>query len=984
MKQRKTVKKEYIWMLLVSIAAIFLRYMFIDVMSDDMRANLVPWYQELSKLSFRDALRVQVGKYSMLNQLLMYILTFFPGEPLLKYKLISCVFDFILAFSVYFFVKKTADSLKAVLLYAATLFLPTVWLNSAAWGQCDSIYASLLVMSLLFLYSEKTTGSVILLGAALAFKAEAAFMLPFFIFVYGYGLLKKQPRLQLFHLAMVPVTVIWTAAPNILAGRPVTDLVAVYLRQIKRYREISMDYPGIWNLMKLSYDSDRWWCMGFTVLMLCGLMIWLYKRNVDIYGRHFLWCAFLLSYTCVLFLPGMRERYGFIYEILAVMLSLVTGAGWCAVIFTQLLSMKTYFNYLYYVPLNMGFLSLINTALYIFMIYAFYRELSGKPIKCTLFIREKELEPADEVKAEKPCSKDGRIDVKDGIIKEERVSLYDKKVICILTLIFLFIGSLHLGQMKAPETAIEAGTEAGKVNEVYVPFDSQQDVESVCIYPILSKNIDFDIFYSDKGEWKKIEGDVSYKGVFTWKQMDMDVNTDSICVKFKDPKAQIAEIVCFGSEGKQIPVSGEAIPKELFDEQDCLKGLPTAYESMMFDEVFHGRTAYEFIHGLDIYEDTHPPLGKTIISLGIRLFGMNPFGYRIMSLLFGAMCIPVVYLFGLRITGKSLYGLLAAVLQMTEFMHYTLSRIATVDIFVAFFVLVMFYGVLAFLQEEKEKYLILSGTAFSLGAATKWTAVYAAAGIAVILFAWMICKLRNLRSGKAFDKSRGIAHEKKSYEKVKAEYKKIVRFVIICISVYIILPTITYVLSYIPFIRVYPEKNLLQHAVSNSIYMFKYHSGLNEPHAYESSWYTWLFDWVPLVDFRAYIGEYKSSIATFVNPFICYAGLAAAVYHAFLCYKRRDKTAAILLVFYLCMLLPWVFITRTVFIYQYFICTKILILMICYSIYKLRFIKEKKAVAVTAGISGTLFLAYLPVLTGILVKTGYINEILKVLPKWWF
>lgn len=272
--------------------------------------------------------------------------------------------------------------------------------------------------------------------------------------------------------------------------------------------------------------------------------------------------------------------------------------------------------------------------------------------------------------------------------------------------------------------------------------------------------------------------------------MDADVENDQICVIFKDPKAQIAEIVCLDSEGKQIPVSEEAKSAELFDEQACLKNPPTAFESMMFDEIYHGRTAYEFLHGLEIYENTHPPLGKTIIALGIRLFGMNPFGFRIMSLLLGAFCIPVVYLFGLRITGKTVYGMLAAVLQMTEFMHYTLSRIATIDIFVAFFVLVMFYGVAAFLQEEKEKYLILSGAAFSFGAATKWTAVYAAAGVAVILFAWMICKLRTLRSEKAYDRSHGMRHEKKQDEKERTEYKSIVRFVIICISVYILLPSV--------------------------------------------------------------------------------------------------------------------------------------------------------------------------------------------------
>lgn len=45
----------------------------------------------------------------------------------------------------------------------------------------------------------------------------------------------------------------------------------------------------------------------------------------------------------------------------------------------------------------------------------------------------------------------------------------------------------------------------------------------------------------------------------------------------------------------------------------------------MFDEVYHGRTAYEFLHKLTTYETTHPHLGKILISFGIIAFGMNRF-----------------------------------------------------------------------------------------------------------------------------------------------------------------------------------------------------------------------------------------------------------------------------------------------------------------------------------------------------------------------
>lgn len=86
----------------------------------------------------------------------------------------------------------------------------------------------------------------------------------------------------------------------------------------------------------------------------------------------------------------------------------------------------------------------------------------------------------------------------------------------ILTVIFLVFGSVRLGQMRAPETAIEAGTETETGTEVCVPFDSAQYVKSVCIYPLLSKDIKFDLFYADNREWKRIDGKADNKGTFTW------------------------------------------------------------------------------------------------------------------------------------------------------------------------------------------------------------------------------------------------------------------------------------------------------------------------------------------------------------------------------------------------------------------------------------------------------------------------------------
>ena len=80
--------------------------------------------------------------------------------------------------------------------------------------------------------------------------------------------------------------------------------------------------------------------------------------------------------------------------------------------------------------------------------------------------------------------------------------------------------------------------------------------------------------------------------------------------------------------------AGEA----LADEQEQVP-LYFGYETSAYlDEIYHARTAYEHLLNLEPYENTHPPLGKYLISLGIRLFGMNPFGWRCVGTLSGCSC----------------------------------------------------------------------------------------------------------------------------------------------------------------------------------------------------------------------------------------------------------------------------------------------------------------------------------------------------------
>ena len=157
--------------------------MFRDFQCGDMRGALLPWYEKLSSMNPKIALSTQVGNYNLLYQLVIYLLSFIKGEAIYKIKNFSVIFDYVLAAGVYAFVKKISEK-KALAAYSITLFLPTVWLNSALWGQCDAIYVSLIIVALYMLYTGRPVRSFILLGVAFAFKLQTVFIIPFYVFAY--------------------------------------------------------------------------------------------------------------------------------------------------------------------------------------------------------------------------------------------------------------------------------------------------------------------------------------------------------------------------------------------------------------------------------------------------------------------------------------------------------------------------------------------------------------------------------------------------------------------------------------------------------------------------------------------------------------------------------------------------------------------------------------------------------------------------------
>lgn len=547
----------------------------------------------------------------------------------------------------------------------------------------------------------------------------------------------------------------------------------------------------------------------------------------------------------------------------------------------------------------------------------------------------------------------------------DRLKPLDAFALLVFTALYAVLLFYNLGSHNVPETGYVLSSDVNS-NEIVLDLGERKEVSQIWIWlDYQNTKCSFSWYSENESTWKELDYNHELRGVFRWHKMSLTGSLRYLGMVFPDSGAVIDEIVLIGPDGNRIFPDNMYEYMPLFDEQDTFPGVPTYYDQMMFDEVYHARTAYEFINNYSIYETTHPPLGKIIMESGIKLFGMNPFGWRFMSAIFGILLIPMTFALAYAITGKRKETYITTILMSVGFMNYTLSRIGTIDIIVAVFILLMFYFMILYVKHISEGVftrnqiirLLLCGVSMGLAIATKWTGIYAAAGIAIMFFYSLY----------------GYYKEHPSKDMIK----ELSRLGLFCVGVFILIPAIFYVVSYYEFVQSYPEKGLIQSVIDNNKYIFTYHSGAKDKHNYESEWYQWIIDYRPLLDSRTNFGDKISIVSTFTNPLICFAGIIALIDNIYLWRNRNNKNAGMLVIAYFSVLLPWLMVHRTVFIYQYFVPGIILVLMLGNS-FSYRGNKNKKAwigYAVLTALAVLLFIYFYPVISGQAISVEHAKDL---------
>lgn len=158
--------------------------------------------------------------------------------------------------------------------------------------------------------------------------------------------------------------------------------------------------------------------------------------------------------------------------------------------------------------------------------------------------------------------------------------------------------------------------------------------------------------------------------------------------------------------------------------------VPYAHISV-FDEKYYVPEAQSIIHQRTILNPEHPALGKLFIASGILVFGDNPWGWRIPSVVFGVASLIIFYFICRRLANKEV-ALFASFLMVFESLTFVISGIAMLDVFSLTFML------LAFLFYLHDRY-VFSGISLGLSAVCKLTGLL---GVFVILGHWLILRRR--------------------------------------------------------------------------------------------------------------------------------------------------------------------------------------------------------------------------------------------------
>ena len=300
----------------VTILSILIRIEFRHVVTGDWTTWWDLWFEELYEGGFK-ALAGDWYDYAPPFVYLLWVISVLPINCMTGFKLMTSCFDFAAAVTAFLIIYEiTKNRTKAVITYGIFMLSPIFLVNSTLWAQCDMLPMFWVLLCVYFFVKECPSMAMFFFGVAFAFKLQPLWLAPMLVILW------VNKKVDLKHFLWLPVNYFLGIIPAWIAGRPLGELLTIYLSQTEAEGwSLSLKYSNLYYLIGEKGFIEEYHSAGVW-LSLAVFMIVLYyigRKKLKINAEFILILGGFVGLLAPFFLPQMHERYSFFAEVFLIL-----------------------------------------------------------------------------------------------------------------------------------------------------------------------------------------------------------------------------------------------------------------------------------------------------------------------------------------------------------------------------------------------------------------------------------------------------------------------------------------------------------------------------------------------------------------------------------------------------------------------------------------------------------------------------------------
>ena len=336
-------RADILYLAAITVIGLAIRLILRVVTTDDWVMYWDPWISDLKEMGF-SYLATDRYDYTPTFVYILWAISKLPINPMTAYKGLHIALDFVAAVIMGKIAwKVTGSKIKSIAAYGLMLLVPTIWANSALWAQCDIIFMTFLLLCFYYFFEDRPNLAMFFYGMAFVFKLQSLFIFPFLVILW----VNKKVQLKAF--LWIPVLYFLSIVPAWIAGRPLMDLINIYMAQgAQDVWSLSIKWPNIYQIIGNQYflleyaSSGTWLILGILMILMYAMARKRYRITNEFIVQMALFFAILTPY----FLPHMHERYGCVADILAIIYALMNIKKFYFPLAHILISFNCYMAYL--------------------------------------------------------------------------------------------------------------------------------------------------------------------------------------------------------------------------------------------------------------------------------------------------------------------------------------------------------------------------------------------------------------------------------------------------------------------------------------------------------------------------------------------------------------------------------------------------------------------------------------------------------------